>query len=67
CRMDWSSSINNLSADSNRESFEKNPCFVIPAKAGIQKILKRLDYRLRGNDDLERIRRNSKVSPVIPA
>jgi hypothetical protein len=45
------------------ETFEKCPYFVIPAKAGIQKILKRLDSRLRGNDSLDHMRRNSiKVS-----
>jgi hypothetical protein len=33
------------------ETFEKCPYFVIPAKAGIQKLLKRLDSRLNGNDN----------------
>jgi hypothetical protein len=33
-----------------KEIFEKCPYFVIPAKAGIQKRLKRLDSRLHGND-----------------
>ena len=47
------------------ETFEKFPYFVIPAKAGIQKILKRLDSRLRGNNNLDHMRRNSKVSRRI--
>ena len=46
------------------ETFEKCPYFVIPAKAGIQKIPKRLDSRLRGNDSLGHMRRNSKVSDL---
>jgi hypothetical protein len=33
------------------ETFEKCPYFVIPAKAGIQMLLKRLDPRLHGNDN----------------
>jgi len=41
------------------ESFEKYPHFVIPAKAGIQKVLKRLDSCFRRNDDLPNFRSNS--------
>jgi hypothetical protein len=48
------------------ENFEKCPYFVIPAKAGIQKIMKRLDSRLRGIDNLDHMRRNSKVSISRP-
>jgi hypothetical protein len=29
----------------------KNPAFVVPAKAGTQRIQMRLDARLRGHDD----------------
>ena len=35
--------------------------FVIPAKAGIHKAMNRLDSRLRGNDDLDNTRINSKA------
>ena len=38
------------------------PLFVTPAKAGVQKVLKRLDTGFRRYDDLPRFRRNSKVS-----
>ena len=38
------------------------PLFVTPAKAGGQKVLKRLDTGFRRHDDLPRFRRNSKVS-----
>jgi len=44
------------------ESFEKYPLFVIPAKAGIQKVLKGLDSCFRRNDDLPSFGRNSKLS-----
>jgi len=40
------------------ETFEKHPHFVIPAKAEIQKVLKGLDSRLRGNDNLDHMWRN---------
>jgi hypothetical protein len=35
----------------HNETFEKRRFFVIPAQAGIQKLLKRLDSRLHGNDN----------------
>jgi len=44
------------------ETFEKYPRIVIPAKAGIQKILKGLDSCFRRNDDLPGFGRNSKFS-----
>jgi hypothetical protein len=46
------------------ESFENLPSFVIPAKAGIQNILKRLDFCFRRNDDLLSFARNSKLSSI---
>ncbi len=42
--------------------FCTTPLFVTPAKAGVQKVLKRLDTGFRRYDDLPRFRRNSKVS-----
>ena len=47
------------------ETFEKYPRIVIPAKAGIQKALKRLDSCFRRNDDLPGFGRNSKVSSFL--
>ena len=44
------------------ESFEKSPHFVIPAYAGIQNVLKGLDYCFRRNDDFPNFRSNSKLS-----
>jgi hypothetical protein len=44
------------------ETFEKRSFFVIPAKAGIQKILKELDSCFLRNDELPSFERNSKVS-----
>ena len=38
------------------------PGALTPAKAGVQKVLKRLDTGFRRHDDLPRFRRNSKVS-----
>ncbi len=46
------------------DTFEKRPYFVIPAEAGIQKVLKGLDSRFRRNDDLPNFGRNSKVSAL---
>jgi hypothetical protein len=43
-------------------TFEKCPYFVIPAKAGIQKVLKGMDSYFRRNDDLPNFRSNSKLS-----
>jgi len=34
----------------NYDELIKSPCALIPAKAGIHKMLKSLDSRLRGND-----------------
>jgi hypothetical protein len=45
------------------ESFENLPYVVTPAKAGVQKVLKRLDTGFRRYDDLPNFGRNSKVSP----
>ncbi len=53
--------VGNL-ADTVKETFEKCPHAVIPAKAGIQKALKKLDSCFRRNDDLPSFGRNSKVS-----
>ena len=39
---------------------------VIPAKAGIRKVFKIPDSRLRGNNNLDPIRRNSKPSRLRP-
>jgi len=47
-----------------RETFEKYPYFVIPAKAGIQKVLKGMDSCFRRNDDLPNFRSNSKLSKI---
>ncbi len=44
------------------ETFEKCPHFVIPAKAGIQKILKSPDSYFRRNDEFPSFGRFSKVS-----
>jgi len=44
------------------ETFENLPIVVTPAKAGIQKVLKRLDTGVRRYDDLPNIRSNSKLS-----
>ena len=48
-----------------KETFEKCPHFVIPTKVGIQKALETLDSRLHGNDNLDHLRRNSKVSKTL--
>jgi len=44
-----------------RETFEKRLFCVIPAQAGIQKFLKRMDSLFHGNDKLPGFERNSKV------
>ena len=41
--------------DHTLRPLKNTPDFVIPAKAGIQKILKRLDSRLHGDANLERM------------
>ena len=46
----------------HNESFEKCALSVIPAKAGIHNELKILDSRLHGNDHLDYLWQNSKVS-----
>ncbi|MDP2839660.1 MAG: hypothetical protein Q8O11_06345, partial [Syntrophales bacterium] len=43
---------------------ENLPYVVTPAKAGVQKVLKRLDSCFRRNDKLPNFGRNSKVSLV---
>jgi hypothetical protein len=43
------------------ESFEFLPYVVTPAKAGVQKVLKRLDTGFRQYDDLPNFRSNSKL------
>jgi hypothetical protein len=45
------------------ESFEFLPYVVTPAKAGVQKVLKRLDTGFRRYDDLPNFKSNSKLSP----
>jgi len=48
--------------DSSSETFAKRLLSVIPAKAGIHNKLKILDSRLHGNDHLDYLWQNSKVS-----
>jgi hypothetical protein len=48
----------------NLETFENLTFLSFPRKRESMKPLKGLDSRLRGNDNLDRIRRNSKVSSV---
>jgi hypothetical protein len=57
--------------DDGLETFEQHPHFVLPAQAGkrslmfiIQKLLKRLDSRLHGNEELPNFKNHSKVSLI---
>jgi hypothetical protein len=52
-------------AVSTFETFENLTFLSFPRKRESMKSLKGLDSRLRGNDNLDRIRRNSKVSIQI--
>ena len=45
------------------ETFEKYPRFVIPAKAGIQKALKKIDSCFRSNDDFPEFQEDFKSPP----
>jgi hypothetical protein len=47
-----------------RESFKKPLLFVMPAKAGIQKTLKQLDSRFRGNGSVVGFMRQANISPI---
>ena len=48
------------------ESFEFLPYVVTPAKAGVQKVSKRLDTGFRRYDDLPNFKGNSKLSYYVP-